>query len=95
MTVEKVPTTNEKIHPNILLNKEIIHNKAFKKRAFGGYDIDEVNGFYKKLLRELTLLKRMDRTRYSFYELFWIQRKYLLGGWKACFMQKTYYPINY
>lgn len=45
MLVEEFPFTNEKIHPNILLTKETIHNKPFKKRVFGGYDIDEVNSF--------------------------------------------------
>ncbi|ALC85274.1 hypothetical protein AM499_05175 [Bacillus sp. FJAT-22090] len=57
MTVEKIPSTNEKIHPYILLNKEIIHNKTFKKRAFGGYDIDEVNGFLDLIIKDYRFIE--------------------------------------
>lgn len=50
MTVKEVPSTNEKIHPNIPLNKEFIRNKAFKKRVFGGYDVDEVDSFFRPVI---------------------------------------------
>ncbi|AXN41687.1 DivIVA domain-containing protein [Peribacillus butanolivorans] len=57
MTVEELPSTNEKIHPNILLNKEIIHDKTFKKRAFGGYDIDEVDGFLDLIIKDYRFIE--------------------------------------
>ncbi|MFE4243430.1 DivIVA domain-containing protein [Peribacillus butanolivorans] len=57
MTVEEFPSTNEKIHPNILLNKEIIHDKTFKKRAFGGYDMDEVDGFLDLIIKDYRFIE--------------------------------------
>lgn len=58
VTVEKVSSANEKIHPKLLLNKEIIHNKNFKKRAFGGYDIDEVNGFLDLIIKDYKFIEQ-------------------------------------
>jgi DivIVA domain-containing protein len=58
LTVEKVPSIKEKIHHNLLLNKEIIHNKNFKKRAFGGYDIDEVNGFLDLIIKDYKFIEQ-------------------------------------
>lgn len=56
LTVEKA-SKNEKIHPNLLLNKEIIHKKNFKKRVFGGYDMDEVNSFLDLIIKDYKFIE--------------------------------------
>lgn len=58
LTVEKVSSKNEKIHPNLLLNEEIINNKNFKKRLFGGYDMDEVNGFLDLIIKDYKFIEQ-------------------------------------
>ncbi|WP_420850316.1 DivIVA domain-containing protein [Peribacillus alkalitolerans] len=50
--IEPLSSTKDRIHPNILLNKELIHNKDFRKKFFGGYDEDEVNHFLDIIIKD-------------------------------------------
>lgn len=68
LTVEEGVPRKEKIHPNILFNKETIRNKTFKKKVFGGYNDDEVDTFLDSVYRdyrfiEETLIKENKRLK--------------------------------
>lgn len=58
LTVEEFSSKNDKIHPNLLLNKKIINNKNFKKRVLGGYDIDAVDNFLELIIKDYKFIEQ-------------------------------------
>ncbi|WP_339146262.1 MULTISPECIES: DivIVA domain-containing protein [unclassified Sutcliffiella] len=58
MEFEKISSHSEKIHPNLLLNKELIHNKEFKRKIFGGFDMDEVNLFLDLIIKDYKYIEQ-------------------------------------
>ena len=57
ISVEEVPARKDKVHGNLLLNKNVIHDKEFKKKLFGGYDSDEVNRFLDLIIKDYKFIE--------------------------------------
>lgn len=57
ITITQIPRATEELHPNLLLNKDLIHNKTFKSKTFGGYDVDEVDQFLDLLIKDYTFIE--------------------------------------
>lgn len=57
ITITQVPRATDELHPNLLLNKDLIYNKTFKSKMFGGYDIHEVDQFLDLLIKDYTFIE--------------------------------------
>lgn len=57
ITITQIPRKTEELYPNLLLNKDLIHNKTFKSKTFGGYDVDEVDQFLDLLIKDYTFIE--------------------------------------
>ncbi|MFC6039967.1 DivIVA domain-containing protein [Paenisporosarcina macmurdoensis] len=57
ITINQIPRATEEIHPNLVLNKDLIYNKTFKSKTFGGYDVDEVDQFLDLLIKDYTFIE--------------------------------------
>lgn len=57
ITITQIPRATEELHPNLLLNKDLIYNKTFKRKTFGGYDVHEVDQFLDFLIKDYTFIE--------------------------------------
>ena len=57
ITITQIPRATDELHPNLWMNKDLMHNKTFKSKTFGGYDIDEVDWFLDLLIKNYTFIK--------------------------------------
>ncbi|MFF2448197.1 DivIVA domain-containing protein [Neobacillus sp. NPDC058068] len=57
LSVDEIPSRKGKIHDNLVLTKEMIHDKNFKKKLFGGYNEGAVDSFLDLIITDYKFIE--------------------------------------
>jgi DivIVA domain-containing protein len=61
LSIDEIPSGKGIVHDNMVLNKEMIHDKEFKKKLFGGYDDGEVNVFLDLIISDYKYMELLQK----------------------------------